>query len=46
METKRCWLCEAPLDTDEIQYCTCCELMMLQEIAGEAYQERDEEEMH
>jgi hypothetical protein len=30
-----CWLCECPLDEDEVQYGTHCELQLLSEILQE-----------
>ena len=39
MDTSRCWLCENPLEEDEVQYCTFCELMMTKEILKEAENE-------
>ncbi len=38
MENK-CWLCECPLDEDEVQYCTNCELNMAKEMLKEAQHE-------
>lgn len=34
-----CWLCEASLNENEIQYCAGCELAMLKEILGEEQHE-------
>lgn len=39
MENPECWLCEAPLDADEVQYCTSCELNMAKEVLAAAEQE-------
>jgi hypothetical protein len=30
-----CWLCDCPLDEDEVQYCTNCELNMAQEMLAQ-----------
>jgi hypothetical protein len=30
-----CWMCDAPLDEEEVQYCSACELGLLTEIAQE-----------
>jgi hypothetical protein len=37
---RRCWLCFAILDQDEIQYCIICELEMLQDIMREEDSEK------
>lgn len=36
MNQGNCWMCNEPLDEDEVQYCSECELAMLQEMAAES----------
>ena len=35
MDPRYCWMCGVMLDEDEIQYCSPCELAMLQELLAE-----------
>lgn len=37
----RCWMCNAPLDADETQYCTVCELKMLRILAEEEISDQE-----
>ena len=43
MENK-CWLCECPLDEDEVQYCTNCELYMTREIVRSQEEDNSHQE--